>query len=236
MSADQEATTDAPNETVFVADNVDEFVQRTRWNQILDARAQAGETLRRVGSLKRQARAEGASRTEAKLQAAETARAAVEGYILEAEQLYQQTEAGRELWTAHPLAVVPLPSCLVLPADVSGEIESVEIVGMPPVEVKRGNSPSGEDTKLGFAGVGQFVEFNDTEVRVSYREELDRRGSPTGTETTKRELFTPVRVTREAYRATNGLVDTLSPGIDVGESDDDVKADYSDVLDRLDNE
>ncbi|MDS0223796.1 hypothetical protein NDI54_20930 [Haloarcula sp. S1AR25-5A] len=212
---------DIPDETVFVADNVDEFVERTRHRQILDAKERAGEALRKVGGHRLEAHRSGQPDHEAERLVREMARSAVESYVLECEALFQGTPEGNILWDEAPIAEFTVGDALGLE---HRDIDAVEVNdGIP--------RDSAESVQV--VGVGQYPDLGGW-VDVTYEETLNRRGSPTTEETTRLELTVPVDVSREAYRATNTLLTALDLGVKTGEKGGEVDGEYSDLLDDLD--
>lgn len=215
-------------ETVFVADNVDEFVERTRLKQILEARQRAGESLRNAELRRINARQEGAPGWQASQAAAEPARAAVESYIYEVERLYRGTEEGRKLWDDTELGELDIAKTVSLGSrqDI-GEVVDIQLDGRSLTEV---------GTTLRVSGVSDYLELSGREVTITHERELPRRGSPTETATETAQISTPVSLSRDAFRATNALLAASDLGVKVDVGDDVADHDYVDVLDDLDNE
>lgn len=216
-----------PDETVFVADNVDEFVERTRHTQILDAKERAADALREAQLRRMEARSKEKPSWLIKQAAREPARSAVESYILECESLYRQTEEGRELWHKADLSTIQVRDAMDLRhRDNIGKVKSIRI----------GGSGSGaKDPEITVTGVGGYLELSSTEICVEHEKALPRRGSPTEVDTFWCDLTIPVDVSREAYRATNVLLTALDLGVKTGEEDGVVDGDYSELLDKLDD-
>jgi hypothetical protein len=212
-------------ETVFVADNVDEFIQRTRWKQILDAGADAREALRDVG-VERVRQGRDAS---SKRQTAGVARSAVESFVVEAEPLFQGTAAGRELWKRTQVAEVRVADALTV--DKKGEV--INVAPTPDAELSFSRS-AGDDLVAPLKGISDYLAFPEARVRVTVEEDVPRRGNATRTHNVETRLFTPVRASREAYRATNALLNHVGPGFDVETSDSDVNGEYDTMLDKFD--
>ena len=212
---------DIPDETVFVADNVDEFVERTRHRQILDSKERAAEALRKVGGHRMEARRSGQPEHEAQSLVREMARSAVESYVLECEALFQGTPEGNILWDDAVLAEFTI-----------GDALGLEHRDIDAVEVNDGMSRNPAES-VQVVGVGQYPDLGGW-VDVTYEETLNRRGSPTTEETARLELTVPVDVSREAYRATNTLLTALDLGVKTGEKGGEVDGEYSDLLDDLD--
>lgn len=212
-------------QTVFVADGVDEFVERTRLQQILEARERAAEALRDAELRHMNARSNGLGETQAARAAGEPARAAVESYVLECEQIYRGTEGGQKLWTDAPLAVVDIRDGISL-----GNRENIKKIKLNGRLVK--NPQQG----IQLCGVQQFVGLSPA-VEVTYERELNRRGAPTEPVTEQVGWATPVWVSREAFRATNALLTSTELGVQFGTGGDNtVDSEYSELLQNMDNE
>jgi hypothetical protein len=214
-------TQEIPNEIVQVADSVDEFVERTRHSQILEAKERAAEALRKVGGHRLEARQSGQPDHEAERLVREMARSAVESYVLECEALFQKTPEGNILWEDAPLAEFTIGDGLGLKHRDIDVVEVNDDIARDP------------DESLRVVGVGQYPDLGGW-VNVTYEETLNRRGSPTTEKTARLELTVPVDVSREAYRATNTLLTALDLGVKTGEEGGEVDGEYSDLLEDLD--
>lgn len=217
-------------ETVFVADDVDEFIQRTRWKQILEAAADARAALRDGGAKTAQLRRAGRSRSQASLDAAGMVRSAVVSFVLECEPLYRRTDAGAELWRGARLTKAPARD--LLDTEFDGTVTEIEPLGRADVTFRRENG----ELVVVVDGVEEFVELDRSIVRVTVEEDMDRRGPATSTEDYSAGLFTPAAISREAYRATNALLNHVGPGFEVEDGSTDVEGDYAALLDDLDSD
>jgi hypothetical protein len=219
-------------ETLFVADNVDEFVQRTRWNQILEARHESQTALRRAAQLEAEFRA--TSSDDAERLAAKSIRDTVESYVLECERLFTHTDVGKELWTSAEIATIPTRK-LFTPELEEGGLE--EFQGLDWVEPVGDTELTFRQGKVRVQGMREFLDFGDARVRYQGTVSI-RCNNPDAkeTRTATASLTTPVELSREAYRTTNALVDHIGPGFDVvDDADSAVDGDYSDLLDDLDS-
>jgi hypothetical protein len=192
---------------VFVADNVDEFVERTRHRQILDAKERAGDALRQVGARRMEAQQSGQPDYEAERPAREMSRSSVEAYVLECEALYQGTPEGNGLWDSAHIAEFTVGDALGL------EHRDITVSG-----INDGTSRTPAD-RVQVVGVGEYLELGGW-IDVNYEETLDRRGSPTTEDTARLELTVPVNVSRAVFRATNGLLSELDLGVKTGTEDE----------------
>lgn len=202
---------DAEEQTVFVADTVDEFVERTRLQQILEAKNAAAEALQNSRIRHMEAIQSGMSKTEAERVASETARAAVASYVLECEQIYRRTENGHRLWTEAPLAEMDIRDGISL--DMNGEMKNIKEIRL------NGERVDNPERGIELQGVQQFVGLSP-DVEITYERELPRRGKPLETVTDRFEWSTPVWVSREAYRATNALLADSELGVKVDTEDE----------------
>lgn len=212
-------------EAVLIADNVDEFVQRQRYQQIFDARSEAGRAIRESETRKLDAVQSGLDLPEAEAVMRQTVRKAVESYVLECEPLYQQTEVGTALWSDTDLATVRALEC------VAGA--SPDDVGQLSLLGTGGLAVQDHPLTIQVGGVGDYMAFNNLRARLSRTESLNRRSAATQTDDKQVTLSTPVWLSREAFRATNALLNDLGVGIEATSDDDgEVRGEYSDILEE----
>jgi hypothetical protein len=233
---------DVADRTVHVADNVDEFVERTRLQQIHEAKQKAADALREASY-------------EAKVgdpvAAREYARGAVEMYVLEVESLYKQTDYGRELWARAQLGEVPLREAA--PGLEFGDVEAIKDVDVtstgertirlqtadrrptgvsedrpPQLEQAVNQRPAmrTEDTEIESAeifvdGVGTYIDGLSGTAQVTVeRDAAAGWAHSTETATMSAQLSPPLEVSREAYRATNALLSQSDVGVKLLDGDE----------------
>lgn len=215
---------EVPDETVFVADSVDEFVERERHRQLLGAKEDAAASFRRAAELR-------IDTSVGQDDIRDLVRQAVENYVLEAESLFDRTEAGRALWDEAEIDVFPARRAVGLlahaqPSDATvADIRSV--TGLP---VYR------QDGRPVFAlqGVGQFLELAETTVEVDFEVSVNTHNpAATRTQTQRLPVTVPVRVSREVFRATNALLEELGMGVRMEAEQTDVQSDYTTFLDDI---
>lgn len=218
-------------ELVFVADSIDEFVQRGRWQQIMEARQEARDALREA-PMQRASLRQRMSHTEAGEAVRQTVHAAVESYVMEVERLYHETEPGRKLWADTPLATV---NCRQLFAFEGGEHD----LEMESVHFSGGLGPRGDpNQQVQITGVRDWLSLSDVTARYKLSGVV-RVGSQYRSKEREGEsmVTTPVSVSKEVYRATNALVERLGPGMDIGATDSGtVDGSYAELLEEFDDE
>lgn len=226
----------AGEETIHVADNVDEFVQRSRWQQILEAREEARDALRSASLQRAQLRSDGLDHQEARRLSRESLRGAVESYVLEAEPIYQRTEPGQKLWGGVDLAMVALPDLFVANLGEDEEVADVEIVTRDGTEFVVRRRDEGTPV-VQLRGVQDYLALARAYVRYQVvGQTLDRLGNPKADREETVRASTPVNVSREAFRATNALLNHVGPGFEIGAETGAVENDYSDLLDDVTDE
>jgi hypothetical protein len=192
-------------EQVYVAENVNEFVQRERWKQILEARREARDALREAPQVEAQ---------HGRQTARDHVRAAVDAYLMETGRLLQETEAGRELWQETLIATPSASDLLAL--DPTEEIErvlSISPAGSAEIELGRGG--------LRLEGVRDYARLGDVDrVEVTYEHKLDRRGSPIAEATATAGISTPVPISRTVAHELSDLVGEVGP-VDITSADDE---------------
>jgi hypothetical protein len=222
-----ESADDVPDETIFVADSVDEFVERTRHKQLLEAKETAADALRKSPQVRAQA-GERAAR--------ESVRRAVEGFVLEAESLFRRTDEGRTLWREPQIDTVPLTDVVELGETLeSGE----DFEGVADARAKGDirTRQAGGQWVVDVIGVAQYFELQESRIEVTYDVAMNRRGGPTSQRTTTARPSTPIDTSREVFRATNALLDALDLGVRMSADDSGtVESDYSSLLDELTDE
>jgi hypothetical protein len=216
----------APDETIFVADSVDEFVERTQHQQLLNAKETSAETLRNSVQIRMQSRGDGQTA------AREAVRRAVEQYVLEAESLYNRTEAGQLLWEKAHVDTVPMSKALSLGSDAE------QIASIQDIKSRGAVQPYQQNGRwlVDLQGVGSYFDFEDTPFQITYQVKLNRRGGATKENTVTLYPETPVNTSREVFRATNALLAELDLGVRMGETTDTVESEYTSLFDRLTDE
>ena len=222
MSSSDEGT---PDETVFVADSVDEYVERTQHQQLLNAKETAGETLRNSVQIRMQASRDGQTA------AREAVRRAVEQYVLEAESLFNRTKPGQVLWNQPTIDTVPMSEALNV-GGAEGISKILDIRSRGAVQPYQRNGRWFVD----ITGVGEFFDFEDTPIAVDYEVELDRRGNASEENSFTLYPETPISTSREVFRATNALLAELDLGVRMGETTDTVESEYTSLFDQLNDE
>lgn len=220
-----DAENGAPDETVFVADSVDEYVERTQHQQLLNAKETAGETLRNTVQIRMQASRDGQTA------AREAVRRAVEQYVLEAESLFNRTKPGKVLWNQPTIDTVPMSEAL----NVGGADGISKILD---IRSRGAIQPYQRDGRwlADINGVGEFFDFEDTAIAVEYEVGLNRRGNASEQESLTLYPETPISTSREVFRATNALLAELDLGVRMGETADTVESEYTELFDRLNDE
>lgn len=223
MSSDEFGDDD--EQTVHVADSVDEFVERMRHEQILDARQRASDALRDSTHIKLDATG---SRKERAHIARKHVASVVTQFILECEPLFKKTEQGQALWDNTHLDTVPFHECVAIPI----EYESIE-----DYERTRGldfSKTKGGQRVFNVMGIQDYLSFDETQCRLNC---ITYSNSHTGTVKTTNIRVSPAPLestSREAYRATNALLSSLDLGVSMADLDNDVvEDDYSEYLDDL---
>lgn len=205
---------EVPDEVVHVADNVDEFVERTRLKQIHEAKSAAAEALREARLDKYDRRGELRSDAAAR----EYAQAAVEAYILEVEALYKRTDHGQELWEEAILGRVPVVETTDFNVQDVDDVK--EISTTLPLTVEGG--------QVVVEGVGTYVDGLQGNVQITVEvenESWDRK--QTETKTYRGAMTAPIWLSREAYRATNALLAKSDMGVKIAEEEDNAEWDTS---------
>lgn len=219
-------TPEAGEEQVYIADSVNEFVERERWRQILEAREIARDAIRDYPQHLAQLRHDGVTGEEAKVLATRVVRSAVESYVLECEPFFKNTETGEEFWSEEEISSVPVLSLVSPPRP---EADDLHVSGIEQVE-------TADDTDLRLSrredgaiavrvrGVGDYVEIGETPIVYEYRVEDDDDRNPVvhpnaGTRTDQATIRLPREVARDVCRLTDELLTEVAPGLDIGESD-----------------
>jgi hypothetical protein len=237
---------EATDEVIHVADSVNEFVERTRLQEIHEAKQEATSAVRN-SEFQEVEFSRRFGNEDGQRMAARNVRKAVETYILEVEAIYQRTEAGRELWANAPLGELSLDE-LAPGLDLDGEdvltVADVEIRsrGDLSYDVTREDDPFSRgrgavtDATVSVAGVGTFVDGLAGRVTATVTEESGT-GWANGVEETTRtaELVAPIWLSREALRATNALLTESDVGVQLVSDDDTrgIENDYTELLDEL---
>lgn len=224
---------EVPDETIFVADSVDEFVERRRYQELFEARERAAEALNSAVEIEMRARGSGQQARDAKRAAV---RQAVAGYVWEAEELFKNTQAGRKLWNNVELATIELAD-VIDPGNAVNKGESFD--GLSNATSRKGLQPERQNGRwvLQLWGVGDYVELSKTRIRAKCNVGMDRRGHAQKTREMEISPSMPVAASREVYRATNALLAQSDLGIRMEAADgNEVESDYSEYLDTLDDE
>lgn len=215
-------TQDIPDEIVHVADTVDEFVERTRHSQILDAKERAAKALREAELRRTELRQQSRPEHEVRAAARSPLRSAVEAYILECEPLYQQTEEGRKLWDSADLGRIGISGSLDLDRSQIGDIQSVSLVD---------STLDASSDVIRVQGIREFLALSEAKCQITYEHALPRRGDVTETRSVATRLLIPTEVSQSAYRATNALLTSLDLGVKTGIEDEEAEWD-TDYRDR----
>ena len=151
---------EVPDETVFVADSVDEFVERERHRQLLGAKEDAAASFRRAAELR-------IDTSVGQDDIRDLVRQAVENYVLEAESLFDRTEAGRALWDEAEIDVFPARRAVGLLAHAQPSDATV-------ADIRSGSRPvprvGRDDRRSRLRGVGKHTQpggHEDTDPAAS---------------------------------------------------------------------
>lgn len=214
------------DEIAVVVDDMDEFIDRTRYQQLFEARSAAMNALRDAPMSRVEGRGRGAREEEVTYAVSESTRAAVAGYVLEAEPLYQNTDIGQELWRTASLG--PLPISDVAPNVTWGEVETHELFRVPESAAVLGTPPN----RVKLSGIGTFLEFGNAYLQATSNSSGDWRGRERGDKTEIHELLTPPELSEQVFRVTNHLLTELGVGLQSETSDEnEAETDYSDIVD-----
>ncbi|WP_435130281.1 hypothetical protein [Halobaculum sp. D14] len=213
-------SSDRSEDAVFTADSVDEFVERMRHRQLLEAKQDAAATLRNAVALQQRATAG---------RAAEEIRHAVAQYVLEAEALYRRTEPGKRLWNEVEIDTIPVLASAPVDGEEVASVDRVRPINGPPVGERHGRRV------LPVVGVKSFLEADEWRARLIYQSDIPGRGAATETKSVTFSPAVPISTSREAFRATNALLHQLDMGVRMSADDGTgtVDTDYTELLDRL---
>ena len=219
MSESEEEIID--EQVVYAADNISDYVQRTRYQQLFERKEAASKAFDRVTMVRREPAVDQSD-------VREIVRQAVESYVLEVESLYQQTEPGRALWEQAEIDVIPI-------AEALGEVAEHKKLSLKSAEAARGlrvMEVNGQQS-LVVKGVKNYLKLPDTLLSATFEKEMNRRGSPTTEETYQLGATVPLRTSREVFRATNALLEQLDLGVSIESEVGDVESDYSELIDDI---
>jgi hypothetical protein len=219
MSDSEEEIID--EQVVYAADNISDYVQRTRYQQLFERKEAASKAFDRVTMVRREPAVDQSD-------VREIVRQAVESYVLEVESLYQQTEPGRALWEQAEIDVIPI-------AEALGEVAEHKKLSLKSAEAARGlrvMEVNGQQS-LVVKGVKNYLKLPDTRLSATFEKEMNRRGSPTTEETYQLGATVPLRTSREVFRATNALLEQLDLGVSIESEVGDVESDYSELIDDI---
>ena len=219
MSESEEEIID--EQVVYAADNISDYVQRTRYQQLFERKEAASKAFDRVTMVRREPAVDQSD-------VREIVRQAVESYVLEVESLYQQTEPGRALWEQAEIDVIPI-------AEALGEVAEHKKLSLKSAEAARGlrvMEVNGQQS-LVVKGVKNYLKLPDTRLSATFEKEMNRRGSPTTEETYQLGATVPLRTSREVFRATNALLEQLDLGVSIESEVGDVESDYSELIDDI---
>lgn len=223
--------TDVPDEVLHVADSVDEFVERTRLKQIHEARKAAADAIEGAALRKTQLRRDGVRKDEARELARETARSGVERYVLEVEARYKRTEAGRKLWHDAELGTISVHDPLTW-EDEPDEVTQITVHPAAGIELRNGD-------RVAVVGVRAFVDgFHAASVEAEAKVPTATSANPNAavSETLTAALTPPVRISREAFRATNALIAESDVGVKIEGEASGAENGYRDLLEDADDD
>jgi len=189
------------DEIIAVADTTSEFVERTRYKRLYEARQTAAESLRETSVARSGAQRHGD--VNAYEQANTHARESVQAYVLEAEDLFRRTDVGTELWESKVLGPIPATR-FVSPRAKTDTLTDLQFVNRPPDVEMSGGEP--DQRQIAIRGVRGFVNFEEPTAIITTEQQMNRRGSAVKEQDQRVELDTPVELSRAAFRATNELL------------------------------
>lgn len=208
MSADDElADSDTPDQTVHVADDLDEWLQRQRYRQIFEAKERAAEALRDApGAL-------GPGPNDAKVEAnvRERVAAAVTQFVIEIERILKSVEDG-SLWSSEQFDTFELREVTAIP-DSFNDFEV--LTGMAPARRQDGT------IVYEINGVSDFVDLGETELFIEWEQVANPATGRIETNRVIRTPHPPVNVSRNVYREAAELLGDVGIDLDLEPESDE---------------
>jgi hypothetical protein len=221
MSADRDDA--GGDELARVSDDAEEFIDKARLRSLFEARDEAAEAIRESSIQEVDLRRRGESKQDAETIVDEHVRSAVTAYVLEAEPLLKNTDAGEEVWADAGLTPVRLPP--------RPEAEWEGATSRTVRNVRDGLVDEARDA-IRLPGVGHYVR-SSTPFVVEWRGFVKSPGLSRGTENGVRTATAtiPRGVSEDVFRTLNKLLADLGIGIEAEVAgDDEASFDYSDLI------
>lgn len=214
MSSDH---ADDGDELASVSEDADDYIDKARLRSLFEARDEAAEAIRESSLRQFEIERQYGDDTDAAMIIDEHVRQSVLAYVLEAEPLLQNTDAGQEVWEDAGLAPVALPS--PPSAEWDGD-PSMKVNGVPNGMLDLGRNI------VHVPGIGHYVSL-DTPFTVVWSGFTHGGGV-----TERKRKITLSRATSEdVFRTINELLADLGIGIDAeAASNEEVSYDYSDLI------
>lgn len=226
-----------PDEIAVIADGIDEYIDKARYQMLFDARKEAASALRSVPD----AVAQSANTGDQKYVSG-SVWSAVNTYIHEVEPLFKNTRIGQIAWHSAELGPVPLPRWLPGLAEVDfvwSDVDKYEIQGRPvgfkiegtqPSELSRASGRPTATAKSAsksrtqnrhtpptviVEGVSAYTDLSRAQVGVERMvEKTNWRGKAKENEQRWFEATPPVSLSRNAFRVTNMVLSELGIGLE----------------------
>ena len=244
-NTDDELGDDDLPEVIHVAEDLNEFLEKERYKQIFEAKQQAGEVLRKTGSVK----ADATNNTDIQLMRERVSESVV-NYITEIRRILEETESGQELWEDTQLATIGITDAALVDGDVSNVmrktgLQPVEHTPEPqhnrtgrdgngrqrytttrfgdlvPTDKQRFDTPHDSNYYYVLGGVADYLALHDTEAEVTYLADSPGLGRGKQTETVAVDPYPTVGQSREVYQELTRLLADAGLDVELGEPDDD---------------
>ena len=233
-------------EVIHVAEDLSEYLEKERYNQIFEAKNEAAETLREYGNP-----ATLADNTAQLRLIRERVSASVISFITEIRRILEETEPGQELWANTQLATIELENAALIDGDVSNVTPTA---GLSPVEhtsqqhqrrhtndvpvaqgrtrctIRNGQFAPAEEPRFTatetsyyyvLGGVADFLTFHDTEAEVTHSTDSPGLNRGTSTETVVVDPYPTVAQSRDVYQRLTRLLTDSGLDLELGEEEDD---------------
>ena len=212
MSADDRADDDLETEqlpeTIHVADDLDEYLERQRFKQIFKAKKEAADTLRKFGNPAAQANG------PQDLQfIRERVSAVIVSYITEIRRPLEETEQGRELWQNTHITTVPIQTTAPIP---NGDITRLEpTAGLQPIRYR-------DNYYYQIDGVEDYLTLHDTEAKLeTMKTSSGNWGDSVRTNEHSIDPYPTIPTSRTVYQELTRLLTDIGLDLELGEEDDD---------------
>jgi hypothetical protein len=207
MSSADDATGDELGDgdgeaVVHVADDLDEWLQRQRYQDIFTAKRAASE------AIKDTAIAEAESPMAARKQAAEV----VTQFLVEIKRVFEDTERGTELWHYEHITTFGLAELPQLATTTFDTLTTVR--GVEPVE-QNGQFYYRID------GIQQYRELTDTTAVIQWEYVANSATGRVEEQSQRVTPYPPVAVSREVYELATDLLGDVGLDLDIAEDDSD---------------